>query len=208
MTSKIEVPRELAEFLEKHVSGTCTRHALPRLEELRALLAAPEAPRQAPIGWFTDDYLTDKSATTYDELTSNRWKDKGWPVQSLYAAPLSPDHSGGGAGMVLPESCDAINAENAPTFMGEPNPHHSIDWYREGIAKHWKTICDQRERLESLTVALKFYADREHYHFESGNWDTVSGEPLNILWCGEEPDFIEDGTVARNCLDKVKELNQ
>jgi hypothetical protein len=124
------------------------------------------------------------------------------------AAPLSPDHSGGAGEVVLPESCDAINAENAPTFMGEPNPHHSIDWYREGIAKHWKTICDQRQRLESLTAALTFYADREHYHFESGNWDTVSGEPLNILWCGDEPDFIEDGTVARTCLDKVKELNQ
>lgn len=52
-------------------------------------------------------------------------------------------------------------------------------------------------RVEQLTDALKFYADREHYHFESGNWDTVSGEPLNILWCGDEPDFIEDGSVAR-----------
>lgn len=34
------VPRELLAFLEKHVSGTCTRHALPKLEELRALLDA------------------------------------------------------------------------------------------------------------------------------------------------------------------------
>lgn len=56
--------------------------------------------------------------------------------------------------------------------------------------------------VERLRAALKFYADREHYHFESGNWDTVSGEPLNILWCGEEPDFIEDGTVARAALER------
>ena len=54
--------------------------------------------------------------------------------------------------------------------------------------------------VAQLRSALKFYADREHYHFESGNWDTVSGEPLNILWHGEEPDFIEDGTVARTAL--------
>ncbi len=54
--------------------------------------------------------------------------------------------------------------------------------------------------LERLRAALKFYADREHYHFESGNWDTVSGEPLNILWCGDDPDFIEDGSVARAAL--------
>ena len=56
------------------------------------------------------------------------------------------------------------------------------------------------ERADVLETALRFYAEREHYHFESGNWDTVSGEPLNILWCGDEPDFIEDGTVARNAL--------
>lgn len=57
-----------------------------------------------------------------------------------------------------------------------------------------------KARNAELESALKFYADREHYHFESGNWDTVSGEPLNILWCGDEPDFIEDGSVARNAL--------
>ena len=56
------------------------------------------------------------------------------------------------------------------------------------------------ERVDVLEQALKFYAEREHYHFESGNWDTVSGEPLNILWNGDEPDFIEDGAVARAAL--------
>ncbi|WP_052126343.1 hypothetical protein [Pseudomonas mediterranea] len=60
------------------------------------------------------------------------------------------------------------------------------------------TAADQR--IDELEQALKFYAEREHYHFESGNWDTVSGEPLNILWCGDEPDFIEDGSVARAAL--------
>ncbi|WP_232244438.1 hypothetical protein [Pseudomonas putida] len=61
-------------------------------------------------------------------------------------------------------------------------------------------IADTGE-IERLRAALKFYADREHYHFESGDWDTVSGEPLNILWHGEEPDFIEDGSVARAALE-------
>lgn len=65
-----------------------------------------------------------------------------------------------------------------------------------------------RGEVERLRAALKFYADREHYHFESGNWDTVSGEPLNILWCGDEPDFIEDGTVARNALSASAEPNE
>lgn len=60
-------------------------------------------------------------------------------------------------------------------------------------------------RVDVLEAALKFYAEREHYHFESGNWDTVSGEPLNILWCGDEPDFIEDGSVARAALNPTAE---
>lgn len=46
--------------------------------------AAPEA-----VGWFTDDYLTDKSATTYDPLVAERWRNKGWPVTALYAAPVT-----------------------------------------------------------------------------------------------------------------------
>lgn len=65
------------------------------------------------------------------------------------------------------------------------------------------TVQDQR--VAELEAALKFYADRENYHFESGNWDTVSGEPLNILWCGDEPDFIEDGSVARAALNRTAE---
>lgn len=55
-------------------------------EKLLALLAAPVVERQA-IGWFTDDHLTDKSATTYDAATAERWKAKGWPVSPLYTFP-------------------------------------------------------------------------------------------------------------------------
>lgn len=69
---------------------------------------------------------------------------------------------------------------------------------REHALQQRLTTADQR--IDELEQALKFYAEREHYHFESGNWDTVSGEPLNILWCGDEPDFIEDGSVARAAL--------
>lgn len=58
-----------------------------RRDQLRALLDAPVVERHQPFAWFTDDYLTDKSSTTYDEITSARWKDKGWSVQPLYAAP-------------------------------------------------------------------------------------------------------------------------
>jgi hypothetical protein len=59
-------------------------------EPLRTLLAAPVIERQ-PIGWFTDDHLTDKSATTYDRAVADRWITKGWPVSSLYADPVEMD---------------------------------------------------------------------------------------------------------------------
>lgn len=44
-----------------------------------------------PIGWFTDDHLTDKSATTYDKAVANRWCEKGWPVQALYDGAVARD---------------------------------------------------------------------------------------------------------------------
>lgn len=37
-----------------------------------------------PAAWFTDDHLTDKSATTWDRDTAERWRAKGWPVSQLY----------------------------------------------------------------------------------------------------------------------------
>lgn len=36
------------------------------------------------VAWFTDDHLTDKSATTWDRDTAEHWRTKGWPVSKLY----------------------------------------------------------------------------------------------------------------------------
>lgn len=43
-----------------------------------------------PFAWYTEDYLTDKSATTYDVGVSVMWAVKGWPVTPLYASPPAP----------------------------------------------------------------------------------------------------------------------
>lgn len=94
------------------------KHFINVMGELRALLVAPEChvcgdtgsvklscapwsqecidckptalPQGEPMAWYTDDYLTDKSATTYDLATMERWKAKGWPVKSLYAEQPAP----------------------------------------------------------------------------------------------------------------------
>ena len=43
------------------------------------------------VAWYSEDHLTDKSATTYDSETAERWRAKGWPVTTLYTHPPSPD---------------------------------------------------------------------------------------------------------------------
>ena len=52
-----------------------------------ARLMAQRAPveRDEPVAWFTEDHLTDKSATTWDSTVADRWRAKGWPVGELFA---------------------------------------------------------------------------------------------------------------------------
>ncbi|MEN5305276.1 hypothetical protein [Pseudomonas sp. TWI628] len=57
------------------------------------------------------------------------------------------------------------------------------------------------DEVERLRAALKFYADRDHFAEDIGNdWDSVSGEPANILWHEQEAWFVEDGSIARAAL--------
>ncbi|OLU31509.1 hypothetical protein BVH03_08540 [Pseudomonas sp. PA15(2017)] len=82
-------------------------------------------------------------------------------------------------------------------YRGDGSPElHITDLYTHPSAE----IEQLRAENSRLRDALKFYADSEHYHFESDNWDSVSGEPSNILWHSEDPDFVEDGEVARAAL--------
>ena len=54
--------------------------------ELRALLSA-NSPAGVDglevVGWYTEDYLDDKSATTYSREVADRWLAKGWPVTGI-----------------------------------------------------------------------------------------------------------------------------
>ncbi|MEX5364384.1 hypothetical protein WCE03_21440 [Pseudomonas guariconensis] len=135
-------------------------------------------------------------AQHYADLLEERCGyEKAEQVTAFLAKPAE-QHQGEPIGYVCPRALDAaingrIGAEQI-SILKAPNLY---------INKPLYTHADPGE-VERLRAALKFYADREHYHFESGKWDTVSGEPLNILWCGDEPDFIEDGTVARAALDR------
>lgn len=66
-----------------------------------------------PVAWFTDDHLTDKSATTWDRTVAERWRAKGWPVQSLYAAP---------------QTSEAVRQQRAG------DAREALSWYAEQVA--------------------------------------------------------------------------
>lgn len=60
--------------------------------------------------------------------------------------------------------------------------------------------------VERLREALKFYADRDHFAEDIGiDWDSVSGEPANVLWHEDEAWFVEDGSIARSALERRPE---
>ncbi|MFV3402825.1 hypothetical protein ACNFIC_02570 [Pseudomonas sp. NY15463] len=113
--------------------------------------------------------------------------------------PVHPGQHQGGPVLTLQLS-DPFDDRDGPWF--DSAELRALSKFPAGTRLY--THADPGE-IERLRAALKFYAEREHYHFESGNWDTVSGEPLNILWCGDEPDFIEDGSVARAALSASAE---
>lgn len=98
----------------------------------------------------------------------------------------------------------AINMLAILTHMPDSERDRLLDM-DDGSTERGALIAERDQlqaRMEEMEGALKFYADREHYHLESDDWDTVSGEPQNILWHSEEPDFIEDGSVARAALGR------
>lgn len=60
--------------------------------------------------------------------------------------------------------------------------------------------------VERLREALKFYADRDHFAEDIGSdWDSVSGEPANVLWHENKAWFVEDGSIARAALEREPE---
>lgn len=78
-------------YIGEHSNMNCPwANALEAIENTR-----PAQTEQRPVGWFTDDHLTDKSATTYDREVADRWRSKGWPVHELFTAPITQTAKGG-----------------------------------------------------------------------------------------------------------------
>ncbi|WP_238738855.1 hypothetical protein [Pseudomonas putida] len=82
-------------------------------------------------------------------------------------------------------------AVEGATFMGEPNFQHSIEWYREGISKHWKKICEQRVSIDALEkqlaeaqALLRIYESFPGYLIDHCEGDTIYEESLQH-WLAE-----------------------
>lgn len=118
------------------------------------------------------------------------------------------------------ESHDEEMAEPAPSPQSHAEP---IAWM-VGTAIWWTKEEAERDaaetglpivglgpmtdsaEVERLRKALKFYADRDHFAEDIGSdWDSVSGEPANVLWHENEAWFVEDGSIARAALERRPE---
>ena len=104
-------------------------------------------------------------------------KAEGWNACLDEIAKLGALHS-------LPVKGEMVGVEGA-TFMGEPNFQHSIEWYREGISKHWKKICEQRASIDALQkqlaevqALLRTYESFPGYLIDHCEGDTIYEESL------------------------------
>lgn len=93
---------------------------------------------------------------------------------------------------------DALDAERAEQWRLRRDAEADRDTARAALAE----VRAERDRMAE---ALKYYADGEHFYLANEDaWDTVSGEPLNILHhddgFGESEGYVEDGSIARAAL--------
>lgn len=208
-----------------------SNHCAALARELNAILSIPVVERQ-PAVWAMQSGLdrTAKNPKASHAVYGHSGED-GWDVP-LYTAP--PETTELQATIARQASdIERLRAELGECKGEYDRAVNKVDALREQLEKAQadlvrmtegrdglrstldeanKVIAWQRDEkpdlaeLSSLRAALKFYADRDHYSTDDGlNWDSVSGEPMNILWHEEQPWFIEDGSVARAALSASAE---
>ena len=180
---------------------------LKEIDHLRAELAAIKA--QEPIGWYTEDHLDDKSATTYSWTVAERWVEKGWPVSPLYAAPVSeakaqePDCDRSACGDFSPGPCDnpdcsarrdrmvGAPAAKAQGVVMPQSPHwpaddsHLSDYDRG----HLQGRCDMRSEVIRLNAAPV-----QQVSVPDG-WKLVPVEPTPEMVCAAEEAHMPFGDM-------------
>ena len=115
----LNVPRELMERARAAVAATNTSNwSSDLLRDIHAILSAPSpagVDGLEVIGWYTEDHLDDKSATTYSREVADRWLAKGWPVNGIANAADAQaiiDGLRGEVGAQRIKTCTALKERN------------------------------------------------------------------------------------------------
>jgi len=97
------------------------------VEDVRAMVAAPSpagVDGLEVVGWYTEDHLDDKSATTYSREVADRWLAKGWPVNGIANAAAAQ------------AIIDGLRGEVADL-------HTTMMAAAVEIQEHWAAHCDE-----------------------------------------------------------------
>lgn len=156
-------------------------------------------PQGAPFAWYTEDYLTDKSATTYDLAAMERWKAKGWPVKPLYIeqpAPVAVDAVIHGSKLDEYDAVlDAIDPESVCPYLSNGEVAELVAAVRTLQVRQITQPAPVAVLPKRLQQVLKFLDG-------SGTLDGYSFGDVHTsrrkFWWRNE---------LRACLDELKRLN-
>jgi len=210
----VSVPRKVIEFaagLKWHgyKSGTDQKDdQLQALNKLRAILAAP-APQPHPdplawmVGtaiWWTKEEAERDAAETGLPIVGLGPMTGAAPAEQQQGEPvawLAKTLKGSLAGSLgLARYDQRLNPElyDGPFPVFRHADPGEVERLREGIAKHWKVVCDQRAEIESLRDQLAkahgLLRKIEGYHWakvEPEERARTRAELRDLLSASEEP---------------------
>jgi hypothetical protein len=93
--------------------------------------------------------------------------------------------------------CDSCDAKIVATLTATKE---TIEASRNEIVQ--KAKSEQQARIEQLEAGLRYYADGNHFMpVDESQWESVSGEPENLLCDDQGLATVEDGWTAKQCLE-------
>lgn len=149
--------------------------------QARAALSAAGKSEQQPIGWITEDYLTDKSATTYSPEVADRWRTKGWPVNEIYATPTT---TGPDVGALVERlqmqlaACGVVALANTPESAARARDMHP-DYMSASCSDVMRAVDREMHQRAAL---LDWAVDRWHAEVSQRPLVNVNRRSIDDTW--------------------------
>jgi len=206
----VSVPRELADRIQLRLdhAASAFKAAKPERDQFRAILARP-APQPHPdplawmVGtaiWWTKEEAERDAAETGLPIVGLGPMTGAAPAEQQQGEPvawLAKTLKGSLAGSLgLARYDQRLNPElyDGPFPVFRHADPGEVERLREGIAKHWKVVCDQRAEIESLRDQLAkahgLLRKIEGYHWakvEPEERARTRAELRDLLSASEEP---------------------